>query len=874
MNVNNYELKGRIENDVTLVFDGSELADIIKAVQNGSLNSAYIKNFLVDYDSYSTGNVYYIEYRNKYGNIVRYNHKNSNGSYSNTFELVIPYNHADKFTYVFSGVYFDDLFPDCDINNPYIRFTFYAGYVFSFTNDGKYEPIPPEKQKVEPVPDFKVGGNVTLYINMDTNPPVINNVTYSRQEEQGRYVLGINATHATSYIVDIYKTDSNGIESLSKTLEVKNNTVYIDYSLLQTGTNKINITANNFGDISNVVTKTFNHYVPKVSNIEVTNDNGLIDDISTISWQSTNQETAQVFVNNVLIANVGQGKNCIANKGTFKVGKNTVRVTVYSTNVNTLDGLACSEYDEKTVTMNRIMPTVEQPLLSDTNTDNKITVSWAATNQSYAILYDGTKQVGIVNDSTPQMTLPEGTLSPLTKKLLLRIFYNSGFDTVYTDIEFETTLTQNTPIIYNLEPSSLAIDIDSVVNVTFATNEFCDRWELTANSMVVKGTSDRKVTFGKNTFTKGTNTLKLIIYYSPSYNKNIVRTATKIVTFFGYGQPYAPKLDDNIVYTQARPTITWDSEDQKIYQVIVTKDDTEIINTGDVITNESNFTFTIDLDDNSTYVFKARYKNKYKWSEWSSKTFSTEFRTIIMPDFSLVEIDGGVSITISGYQDAKFKNVSVLRKTEYDNDWLEIAYNCNNDDSITDYTCPANTQLSYRLKVYDTDGGYSLSDIKSAQIKLLNYHFTNLENYKETYRLDFVHPSFTVHNDTVAKIYAGQSKPRVYKGKTNYKTGSFSAELPNREAIRFIDFIQNSNDYGIFCYRDWKGEKLYVQIDITEISPINAFVQSVSFDMIEINYVETKMYKGSGFRKIVYLNGEYKLDGSIDLSGYDDSIIR
>ena len=33
------------------------------------------------------------------------------------------------------------------------------------------------------------------------------------------------------------------------------------------------------------------------------------------------------------------------------------------------------------------------------------------------------------------------------------------------------------------------------------------------------------------------------------------------------------------------------------------------------------------------------------------------------------------------------------------------------------------------------------------------------------------------------------------------------------------------------------------------------------------------MYSGSGYRKLTYLNGEYLLDGAIDLSGYDDSFV-
>ena len=859
-----HELKFTIQHNNILVLEGAELKQLIQAYQKGNFTECYIRNWLIDCDSFSLGNLYYIEYRNKMGNMVRY----SDSRGTSTFEFIIPFNHADKFTCVFYSFRYD-MFADCHPDNPYIKFVFIEGYKFSYSQDGQYRPIPPDQQKIEPLPKFKIGGTATFYLEMETNMPVLHNVTYSRQNDLSRYVLNFNSSYANYHEVKIYTVDSNGLTSLKKTLNINNTVCYVDYADLQNGVNLFEITAVNYDKVSNVIRKEFNHYVPEVSSIKIQNDTNLIDSPSIVTWKSKNQERAEILVNDKLVGSVAKQDSFIINKGIFSKGKNVVKIIIYSLTANTLDGGSCSSFDEEDITLDRIMPTCDNVTINETNTDKKITVSWQSTNQSYAIILDNNKEVARANNGLMQATINEGVLSPNTKKLVVRVFYNSGFDTVFIDKEIDVTLTQNTPIIYNVEPSNLAIDTDTLINVTFATNEFCDRWVLNANTLTTQGTTDRKVVFGQGTFFAGNNTLTLTIYYSPPYNKNIVRTATKTVTFYGYGTPQPPILDSETVYTNAKPTINWQSQEQTSYQVIVEKEGTQIIDTGIVISTDMFYSFTSDLEDDSNYTIKVRYKNRYKWSAYSSKDFSTKFNDIILPDFYLLEMNNGVQITISGIQDRKFKSASILRKSENEENWIEIAYDCNSEDSIFDYTCPASVNVQYKLRVYDVNNGYTDSLTKDIKIKLLNYHFTNLVDFTETYRLDFVEPSFSINSDIVSKTYAKQSKPRVYKGYINYITGSFTAKLANADAVKFINFIQNSNEYNTFCYRDWKGGKLYVVVSITDVTPENQFVQNVSFEMTEINYTEDKMYKGSGLKKVVYLNGDYNLDGSIDLSGYD-----
>ena len=91
-----HELKFTIQHSNILVLEGDELKQLVQAYQKGNFKECYIENWLIDCDSFSLGNLYYIEYRNKMGNMVRYSQ-----SGDTIFEFTVPFNHADKFTCIF-----------------------------------------------------------------------------------------------------------------------------------------------------------------------------------------------------------------------------------------------------------------------------------------------------------------------------------------------------------------------------------------------------------------------------------------------------------------------------------------------------------------------------------------------------------------------------------------------------------------------------------------------------------------------------------------------------------------------------------------------------------------------------------------------------
>lgn len=679
----------------------------------------------------------------------------------------------------------------------------------------------------------------------------------------------------SDYDIEVWQInyDGNGSNKMTYSMEARpgNAPTVVQFSKLQKGTNRVKFILYNHDAIveQNV---DFTHYEPSISSLTLTNNGNLIDNTTTVSWTSTDQGTADIYINDVKYTSVGTVTSCVIPKGRLKVGSNKVKVVVNAPTITGITG-APTASRETSITCSRLTPTVSDITLSAYNTDHNITLSWTS---SYQSTYKITTNLGatIASGTTAQsVVIAPGVIPSVVKSLKIEISYNSGFDTIYANKTTNVSLTGDYPIIYNLEPDRLNKNIDNAIVVTFSLNEFITRWELTAGEYSASGTSERAVNFGANTFKKGDNVLTLKVYYAMPYNASIVRTATKTSTFTGYGAPLAPILDGNDLYSTATPTITWSSDEQEEYFLEVWDSEEETLLQS---YNEANDTKSITLtalEDETEYVIKLKIRNKYGlYSEYATKTINTLFNDIVVPDFNLISTASGVQVSIFGLQDINFRSLSVFRKN-VNSDWVEIAYDCNVEDSITDYTCSANLELFYKLRVYDMNGAYKDTEVKSTVFKLNAYAFTDIEHHARHMVIPGVTIEVEINRNTVHKVYSGQAKPRVFNGIVDYKTIEILMTIRTSDFLETLNFFNNANYYKIFCMRDVRGEKTFAHIEIKSYAPLGRNLMELNLVATEINFVEQKMYSGSGYRKLTYLNGEYQLDGAIDLSGYDDSFV-
>lgn len=616
--------------------------------------------------------------------------------------------------------------------------------------------------------------------------------------------------------------------------------------------------------------------VPTVSNLTIENEDNLIDHQTMVSWVSTYQSFANVYANEKLIYTVNGSATAVSlPPGAFKVGSTKIRVEVIKKGIEGVSNTETSASAQTSINFKRIEPTITKDSfsISDTNIDHVITATWEATNQSRCEIYQDNVLI-ITGGASNSIDIPEGRLISRTTKLKLVVIYDSGFDSISTEMFLETTLTMNIPTIYYLEPSGVSVKVDDSVKVSIYTNEFCDRWELNAAGYITTGTSERTAHFGSGMFKNGLNTMMLTIYYSPSYDKAIVRTATKTVSFNGYGKPSTPIFDGNELYASGYPKFTWESDEQVEYMFSIKKFETdEIIESNRDISVNKFYQVETMLEDRTKYLVELKIKNKYdEWSDLASKVIETCFNTLLVPEMSLAVKDGVVKISISGYQEKTFKSASILRKAEGEDEWLEIADNLNTIDSISDPFASCNKKLFYKVRVFDVSGSPSDGPVKEIYVPLKNYLIADTEDSSKTIRLNFVtKSSLTYNNDEKAVLYAGLKHPRIFKGKVNYISGSYKARSLTAEQVNeFIEFVETGDT---FCFKDYRGGKIYCHISITDIEDVNYKYQNVGFTITEVAFEEKKMYSGRGYMKLTYMDGEYNMDDTIKMSGEDPNYV-
>lgn len=721
---------------------------------------------------------------------------------------------------------------------------------------------------------------VVSYNFVDYNP-VAKTISFTNSTLDYDTTVEVTATNAQRY--DLYV---NGVFKYTS-----NTQVFIPpKSSFSLGENSVfvrcyNTTSMRYADTS-TYKKTFTTLQPTVSNLTFKNTgdkgNNLTHNPTVFTWQGTNYDYFNIYVNDIIKAKNINALTYTIPSYTIPYGQSTIKIEVVK---NALEGIANTEikkYLNSTITLDSINPTVGNIQLSSTNIDRDITVTWDSKYQDAFEIskygandkYLGAVTSTVISGDANSYIIPRGGLSIDVKKLKILVLMTTDNDDIEGYGEVAVNLTCDMPVIYNLEPSNLSRNIDDPIRVTFATNEYVGWWELQRNNEICQiGTTNREVVFGAGTFIKGENVLTLTGYYRPPYaTASPTRQVIKTVTFTGYGKPNPAILSGETIYSTSIPIIRWSTNPEQVGYAYELYKGNDLI-TSDVVDSKDNFLSLSDIKNSSTYTIKIKIKNKYDlYSEWSSKTFSTLFNNIIIPEFFITLDRDNVNIAIDGLQDPNFKKLSIYRKTKYSN-WVMIADNCNVVDTIIDYAYQAGTEVEYKLRVYNTSDAYAESESIVVVPTMLNYSLTNVENWKDTKQLEFVSASYSTNRNVVSKIYSGARVPRVFKGKTLYDSISLNVEMENQEAYEFIYWLETANDYNIFLYRSWKGEKKYVVAQYNGMQSVNAMVTSVSLILTEVDFIEEKLYMGSGYRKIVYLDGSYFLDGSIDLSGYDDSVI-
>lgn len=603
------------------------------------------------------------------------------------------------------------------------------------------------------------------------------------------------------------------------------------------------------------------------SNVRIVGAERAIEENLSFAWDTTEalcRATVEIWQDGKKVTeqNNISNKQYMLSAGTLN-STNAIRIRVKNT--LTKNGYTnTSAYAEVGVNdLISIKPIIESLALSALNADYSIQATITAKNAQNYEIYKGA--VKIASGETNSLIIPPGALSKGTNTLKAVVTRTSSAGLLKDELTKGFSIVHDEPLIYAVEPSKINVNIDELSKVSFSTNNFIDRWELFINGSLFRtGTTEREVQISGGIFRAGTNTLKVTAYYSPAHDSSQIRTFTKEVAFTGFGKPSGPVLDFTTVYETATPTFTWttgESEnDTQVAFEIEVHTENKIVNSV-----ERSYTMTTALLDQQNYIVRLRIKNKYEiWSSWIEKEFKTVFSELPKPIITLSPQKENVLIVVECIEIQTFNSMVIYRSIDKVN-WIEIANDLNLNDSLIDYMVAGGVETFYKARIYDSAGGYNESEIKSVESRLINYNLLSVQELKSNKQLDFVAINFKNNFTSTTKLFAGAAKPVFYKGKGNYLTANMTVKLVNDEVNNFVDYLTKGE---IFCYRDYKGKKLFVAIDLTAVNYINPFMQEVVLNLTEVNFNEKSAGNKGNYTRIIYLDGEYLLDSSIDLSGW------
>lgn len=508
--------------------------------------------------------------------------------------------------------------------------------------------------------------------------------------------------------------------------------------------------------------------------------------------------------------------------------------------------------------------------VTNTSIDEGVTISWnAIENQIGAKVSAYSNGVLVafkeIYTADTSLTFDVGSIKTTNVSFNVEVWVQG---IVYTQAIEETTLTRVEPIIISLEPDNVNQNISNQINISWVVQNQ-QSYTLTLGDRTYSGTTGSSILLPSNTLTSGTKTMTLTITYTSAWGD--VRTATKTVTFLAYGNPPNPILGGTAIYNSALPTFTWTATEQVGYELkLRNSDGQDIISTGEVISTDKQYTSTVALDNNRNYTLLVRVKNQYNlWSAWVSKVITTAF---VVPNTPTIEIvttnNASIIVSLNIKYSSEFSKAEIWRKTD-NSDWIRIAYNLDNTFSYEDGFI-GNEVYYYKVRAIGISGGIAESETLSAKLGKLasikNFHFTNIEKFSQSVELSG-NPTVRLVNNRkiVSTVFAGCKAPKLDRGEEKYRTVSFSFSIKEDAYEQLLEVADNSQ---VLLYRDGRGRKFYCQVNsYPKIVYASGGYLTISFSIIEVEFVEGDFYSGSGNQPSLFFDGTWYFDGTVELDG-------
>lgn len=327
------------------------------------------------------------------------------------------------------------------------------------------------------------------------------------------------------------------------------------------------------------------------------------------------------------------------------------------------------------------------------------------------------------------------------------------------------------------------------------------------------------------TFSGGNVTWRVRTYN----NWNEVSPYSENKSFTVIGSPPIPLISS--VSNSARPTVTWQSTNQHLYELQILKDNKIIFDTGSIpSTSDRSFKLPIYLADGNYFV-KLRIANEYNlYSEWAEKSFIISTVKPIKPIIDVFSDEYSVTI--------KTSNTSLKTLVYRDNIYIGEVIN----NHFTDCTGENNKEYQYFIRTIDSNESFSDSDIKLAKCKFRGNTLALADEpgafIKEFIKLRFGYNSrpkksnqFGVNANLT--YYDGRKYPVAEYSEFNNRVKSLTFFVRTIEEVEAIEKMIEAR--RTFLYRNNNGKNIYGAIfDISYEEDI--FGYEISFTITQTDY--------------------------------------
>lgn len=319
---------------------------------------------------------------------------------------------------------------------------------------------------------------------------------------------------------------------------------------------------------------------------------------------------------------------------------------------------------------------------------------------------------------------------------------------------------------------------------------------------VKTNTGGNTYTFSANTFQSGT-----VEWGIRTFNAYENPSEYSYASFTAIGRSAAAEIRK--IKNACLTEITWDVEEQNIYQINIYKGDALVYDSGER-PGFSVRTYKPDLFlEDGNYVCMLRIKNNSGlWSEWAARQFSISTRKPAQPGIFVGNKKYGVEIRAAYMGDGAV----VYRGMDGSGVFRPLCFI--SSGSVCDYEMKSGVRYEYFIRTFFTDGGYSDSRHRSAVVAYGGFLLSPADDMENKLNLrrhteQYISVSSSVGNGDVYNHYIGR-------------------EFPVRESGGYHD-----KTVSLVCYVD-KAEYAVIEAwymesrDLVLLSDVSAYVVSIS----------------------------------------------